>query len=176
MCLLLETIKIHNNILHNIELHSARLNRSRKELFGCSDPIDLTKAIRLPATPANHVYKCRVIYSEQISKIEFIPYIIKPVTSLQLVEYDSIQYDHKYLDRKCFDELLQKTNCDDILIIKNGRISKPVKNLRFTQSMIEAFYNLESLSEDTELFNDGGFFTSRVPSMVINNFNFTGNL
>jgi len=60
--------------------------------------------------------------------------------------------------------------------IKNGKISKPVKNLRFTQSMIEAFNNIEEVSEETEIFNDGGFFTCRVPTMIIRDFNFTGNI
>jgi len=72
--------------------------------------------------------------------------------------------------------LFTGTTRDGTFIIKNGKISKPVKNLRFTQSMIEAFSNIEDLSLETEIFNDGSFFTLSVPSMVLNNFNFSGNL
>ena len=60
--------------------------------------------------------------------------------------------------------LFTGTTRDGTFIIKDGKIKKPVKNLRFTQSMLEAFNNIVDLSEETEMFNDGGFFTCRVHS------------
>jgi 4-amino-4-deoxychorismate lyase len=123
MSRLFETIKYHNGILHNIGYHNARLNKSRKIVFGCTDIIDLRDAIQTPNFLDNKVYKCRVIYSQKIEQVEFVPYTIKPVTTLKLVECDTIEYNHKWVDRKCFDDILKGIDADDILIVKNGFIT-----------------------------------------------------
>jgi 4-amino-4-deoxychorismate lyase len=120
---LLETIKVLSRTLQNTELHNTRMNRTRRELFGSSDYIDLNNYINFPEHLRNNIYKCRVIYSENIEKVEFHPYTIKPVRTLQLIECDTLEYKYKYLDRNVFDELLQQTKCDDILIVKHKLIT-----------------------------------------------------
>ncbi len=45
MCRLIETLKVFNKKLFNIEYHNKRMNNSRKELFGCNDEIDLSEKI-----------------------------------------------------------------------------------------------------------------------------------
>jgi PmbA protein len=72
--------------------------------------------------------------------------------------------------------LFTGTTRDGTFLIKNGKKDKPVKNLRFTQSMLEAFNSVIEISRETEIFNEGFLFTCKVPSMTIDNFNFTGNL
>ncbi len=48
----------------------------------------------------------------------------RTIKSLKLVYCDSINYAHKYSDRQLLNDLFEKrANCDDILIVKNGRIS-----------------------------------------------------
>jgi len=123
MSQLFETIKFQNGILHNIEYHNARLNKSRNQVFGCTDTFDLRDLIQIPNFSDDKVYKCRVIYSQKIEQVEFIPYTIKPVTTLKLVECDTIEYNHKWVDRKCFDDLLKGIDAVDILIVKNGFIT-----------------------------------------------------
>jgi len=72
----------------------------------------------------NRLFKCRIIYSKQIEKIEFIPYQLSNITSLKIVVDDEIDYSHKYLDRNQLENLFsQKRNCDDILIVKNGLVT-----------------------------------------------------
>lgn len=122
--MLLETIKVQNNTLLNIEYHNNRFNRSRFDLFGIQDQILLEQFIEIPNDLDNAVYKCRVIYSEEIHKIEFESYIPGIITSLKLVECNDIDYKHKYFDRTIINELYKlKGNCDDILIIKNGLVT-----------------------------------------------------
>lgn len=123
MCQLFETIKVHKRAFHNIELHNERLNKSRTELFGCSEILDLRDVLKIPEYLTNDIYKCKVIYSHNVDKIEFTPYLKKSVRTLQVIKDDKIEYNHKYLDRKCFDDHLKSTNCNDILIIKYGRIT-----------------------------------------------------
>ena len=123
MSLLFETIKFQNGKLHNLDLHNARLNKSRSEIFGCKDTINLAKSIHLPETYDNGVYKCKVIYARKIEHVEFLTYTIKPVATLRMVEHDDIEYNHKYVNRKCFDNLLDNADADDILIVKRGFIT-----------------------------------------------------
>ena len=123
MSQLFETIKFQNDKLHNLNLHNARLNKSRFELFGCKDTIDLGGSIHFPETYDNGVYKCKVIYARKIEHIEFLTYTIKPVATLRMVECDDIEYNHKYVNRRCFDNLLENVGADDILIIKRGFIT-----------------------------------------------------
>jgi 4-amino-4-deoxychorismate lyase len=123
MCLLFETIKVQNKTLYNLEYHNERLNKSRRDLFGCTDFLDLKIIITIPENFDNNIYKCRVIYSSEVEKIEFLSYTPRKIRTLKLVECNAIEYSYKYLDRKIFDQLLQNTDADDVLIIKNGIIT-----------------------------------------------------
>ena len=65
-----------------------------------------------------------MIYGKFIEKIELLPYEFKKVKSLKIIENDQIDYSFKYENRSMFDNLLaKKENCDDILIINNGRVT-----------------------------------------------------
>ncbi len=67
---------------------------------------------------------------------------------------------------------------DGTFLIEGGRITKAVRNLRFTQSFLEAFNNIEALesrSIPVSEFNYYHFFPTaiRTPSMKIRDFTFT---
>jgi len=63
---------------------------------------------------------------------------------------------------------------DGTFLIENGRISHPVKNLRFTQSYVEALAGVEGIGNQTSLvLNEVGFAT-KVPALKLASFNFTG--
>jgi 4-amino-4-deoxychorismate lyase len=100
------------------------MNASRKELFNAS-PIDLFSLLQAPKLEISPgLFKCRIIYSQQIETIEFIPYQIPNIKSLKLVVNDSLDYSHKYLNRKLLEKLFsQKGNCDDVVIVKNGFVT-----------------------------------------------------
>ncbi len=130
MCQLLETIRYENGQFHNLERHTARLNRSRKMLFGKEDEIDLEKILlkKNPEPPEvskqNDVYKCRIIYAKEIEKIEFIPYPLPVIRTLKIVTDNEIDYAYKFTDRSRLQQLYnQRGECDDILIVKNGLLT-----------------------------------------------------
>ena len=109
---------------------NAGSHRSRSRFYGflnCRQAIAFRKHIE--AENENHtdlkgLVKCRIIYSKQIEKIEFIPYQLPNIQSLKIIVDDKINYDRKYLDRNHLDQLFQqKENCDDILIVKNELIT-----------------------------------------------------
>ncbi|MFH0947583.1 MAG: aminotransferase class IV [Elusimicrobiota bacterium] len=120
----METIKIENGKPCDLFFHNLRLNNSRKELFGCNDFIKLENIIKVPPEMRLGLYKCRLIYSDTIKKIEFLPYHKRKVKSLKVVVCDSIEYNYKYENRECLNKLLElKKNCDDILLVKNKKIT-----------------------------------------------------
>jgi PmbA protein len=62
---------------------------------------------------------------------------------------------------------------DGLFLIEDGKITGPVKNMRFTESLFNVFAGIESLTKDQELqegFFGGGFV---LPGMKIKSFNFT---
>jgi len=63
---------------------------------------------------------------------------------------------------------------DGTFLIENGEIARPIKNMRFTQSILEAFANAEMLGAEWKLVRLFGGFGSCVPAAKINGFTFTG--
>ena len=107
-----------------LNLHQERLDNSRQELFDTPPPIDLSKEIQVPAFAEKGIFKCRVEYNERIEKIEFLPYKIRKIESLQIVDGGKIDYQFKYADRFPLRLLFErKKHADDIIIIKNGLVT-----------------------------------------------------
>ncbi|MEO9850708.1 MAG: aminotransferase class IV [Reichenbachiella sp.] len=74
--------------------------------------------------PSDTKYKCRVEYDATNIDIDFIPYINPRVNSLQVIVDDEINYDFKSADRSGLTDLFnRRKEADDIMIIKNGRIT-----------------------------------------------------
>jgi predicted Zn-dependent protease len=63
---------------------------------------------------------------------------------------------------------------DGTFLVEGGRIKQPVKNLRFTHSMLDAFSNVEAISSQTKLMISDWFGASVLPALKIKNFNFSG--
>jgi PmbA protein len=63
---------------------------------------------------------------------------------------------------------------DGTFLIEDGEIAQPVKNLRFTQSILEALSGTEMIGRDTELASEFFFSASRVPALKVASFNFSG--
>ncbi len=63
---------------------------------------------------------------------------------------------------------------DGTWLIEDGEIKEPVKNFRFTQSVIEALRDAQMVGRETELASEFFFAASRVPALKISAFRFTG--
>ena len=125
--LLLETIKIEDGQVANIEWHNRRCNKSRLELFKIAKKLDLNQFIN---APKNGLYRCRILYSQEIKSIEYIPYKPKNITSLKVIK-SQIDYSHKYNNREALTRLNQKLY-DEIIIEKNGLLTDTtIANIAF---------------------------------------------
>lgn len=64
---------------------------------------------------------------------------------------------------------------DGTFLIENGKITRPLKNLRFTQSILEAFANAEMLGNDLKMVKDDwNSLATCAPAAKVRNFRFTG--
>jgi PmbA protein len=63
---------------------------------------------------------------------------------------------------------------DGTWLIENGQVRYPVKNLRFTQSILAALSAVELVGRESELTSEFFFAASRVPALKITSFNFSG--
>jgi 4-amino-4-deoxychorismate lyase len=133
MSRLIETIKCSNGKLFNLEFHQARFEKSCVEYFGIQSPINLTEQIEIPEFAKTGLFRCRVTYSTQIEKIEFIPHQYRQIKTLKLIEDNEIDYRYKYNDRNRLNQLFeQRGTCDDIIIVKNGCVTdSTVANIVF---------------------------------------------
>ena len=86
-----------------------------------------------------------------------------------------------YITRFHYTRLVHNRNCvmtgmtrDGTFLIEDGKLSYPVKDLRFTQSYVEALAGVEAVGSQSKLvLNEVGFAT-KVPALKIGRFNFTG--
>jgi PmbA protein len=97
---------------------------------------------------------------------------------------EMISSTHKglYITRFWYTRLVHPRDCivtgmtrDGVFMVENGEIAFPVKNLRFTQSYVEALANVEAVGRETKLLkSEYGSHAKRVPALKLGRFNFTG--
>ncbi len=87
-----------------------------------------------------------------------------------------------YVSRFWYTRLVHPRDCvitgmtrDGVFLIENGELAYPVKDLRFTQSYVEALANVEGVSNETRLLmSEFGGQATRVPGLKVSAFTFTG--
>jgi 4-amino-4-deoxychorismate lyase len=84
----------------------------------------LDEFLKKETVPEKGIIKFRVLYDTAIQKIEWAMYQPPQIQSLKLVFDREIDYSFKYANREALNTLYQqKDACDDILIVKEGRIT-----------------------------------------------------
>ncbi|MEJ2711057.1 MAG: TldD/PmbA family protein [Anaerolineales bacterium] len=91
-------------------------------------------------------------------------------------------HDGLYITRFWYTRLVHPSDCvitgmtrDGVFRILNGELAHPVKNLRFTQSYVQALADVATIGREVRLLvsNYGGVAAS-VPALKVERFNFTG--
>lgn len=117
----IESIRVVDRQFQHIDYHTKRLNLTRKQCLGSSDFLDLSTRVPIPDDLDLGVFKCRVVYGEELNTVEFIPYVPKKIETLRLVQCDEATYPFKSEDRDLLNALFDKRGeADDILIVKNN--------------------------------------------------------
>lgn len=122
MCRYIETIRIEKGRLRNIAYHDRRMNEVRREVWGVDRSASLETYI--DASPYEERTRCRVTYGRDVESVEFFPYQIRPVHSLQLVRGGQIEYRRKRADRSELNALFAcRGEADDVLIVRGGLLT-----------------------------------------------------
>ena len=87
-----------------------------------------------------------------------------------------------YISRFWYTRLVHPRDCvitgmtrDGVFFIENGELAYPVKDLRFTQSYVEALAKVETVGEETRLLmSEFGGQATRAPALKISESSFTG--
>lgn len=122
MCRYIETIRIEKGRLRNTAYHDRRMNEVRREVWG----VDRSASIEtyIDASPYEERTRCRVTYGRDVESVEFFPYQIRPVHSLQLVRGGQIEYRRKRADRSELNALFAcRGEADDVLIVRGGLLT-----------------------------------------------------
>lgn len=119
----IETIRVRNGILENIEFHKKRMFETCKE-FDIDFKEDYLENIIIPKDLSSKELKLRIVYSKDSLEQSIEIYNRRKINTLKLIEANDIDYSFKYEDRDKLNNLLkQKDGADEILIVKNGFIT-----------------------------------------------------
>jgi len=121
---LLETIKIENGIPLHVDFHQHRFEASYFKLYKKLTDLKLKNLISVPGEYQKGIVKLRFLYNEKQCFCQYNFYEFKAINSLKIIQNDNIDYSLKWVDRSNLNLLLkQKGNADDILLVKNGRVT-----------------------------------------------------
>lgn len=122
--LCIETIAVENRCFKNLEYHEARLNKTRRELWGYTDSWKLSEHVSIPDTISNELHKCRIAYNQEIDQIKWEAYTARTIATIRKVYHNTVDYSYKYDQRPQLNALFaQRGDADEILIIKKGMIT-----------------------------------------------------
>ena len=127
---LFETICIQHKQIQNVMYHQQRYERALRQFYGKSAVkiYDLStiiqKSVDFPTALLSPLSRGRIDYHATDYQIRFFPYQRRSICTFQPVICDHIEYSLKFSDRTLLDPLLsQRGNCDEIMIIKQGRVT-----------------------------------------------------
>ena len=123
----IETIRLENGQFHLLELHQLRMTATIHEVYGKNIVVpDIKDNLGIVTDiPSDGIYKCRIVYDNDIRDIEFQPYTPRTVRSLKIVEAAAgLDYHLKSCDRSALLSLASlKCNCDEVIILRDGLIT-----------------------------------------------------
>ncbi len=114
---LIETICLQDGQIPLLAYHQKRVNRSRFMLFGIKKQLNLDTFLKEQDLPKTGRHKLRIVYDRLVHDFTCVPYQQKKITNLRIVVENTVDYRHKYLDRKALDNAYSyRDGCDDIII------------------------------------------------------------
>lgn len=142
---LFETLAVKDGVINNLAYHNVRFIQGQKYLKAKRIK-NIADVVYQNSVPCDRLMRCKVIYDNSRTDVEFFPYQPRAIRSFKLVYDDGIDYAYKATDRTAIDRLFaQRGDCDDIIIIKNGYVTDcSIGNLLF-------FKNGRWLTPDTPL-------------------------
>ncbi|WP_323668854.1 aminotransferase class IV family protein [Aliarcobacter butzleri] len=107
-----ETIKCEDFEVFNLDYHQKRV----------ANTIGLNINLQEYINPiSEELLRCKLIYDENgVVDVLYFPYKKREIKSFKIIFDNEIEYSKKYLNRAKLDELYEKKDdCDEVIIIKN---------------------------------------------------------
>ncbi|MDN5094505.1 aminotransferase class IV family protein [Aliarcobacter butzleri] len=107
-----ETIKCEDFEVFNLDYHQKRV----------ANTIGLNINLQEYINPiSEELLRCKLIYGENgVVDVLYFPYKKREIKSFKIIFDNEIEYSKKYLNRAKLDELYEKRDdCDEVIIIKN---------------------------------------------------------
>ena len=121
---LFESICVQDGSIQNLKYHQERFAKSFKKFYWEDPTYDLLQNIEIPEAHKVGKVKLRVSYNKETTAFSFSKYSQRPIRTIKLIHDDLIDYDLKFDDRGPLDQLFEKReDCDDVLIIKNKQVT-----------------------------------------------------
>lgn len=119
----IESIKIEDRKIFLLDLHQKRVNETFAQ-FGKEHPIGLNKIFKNLQHDEDGLFKLRIAYDlDRKFTTQLIPYAIPEIDDFQLVINNTIDYSFKYENRKEINLMKEKAKAEEIIIVKNNRIT-----------------------------------------------------
>lgn len=119
----IESIKVEDQKIFNLDLHQKRVNATFAN-FGKEDVLDLQQIFTDLEHDEDGLYKMRIVYDLNGKfTTRLIPYAYSQIADITLVENNILDYTFKFEDRKIFDLMKNKSKSDEIIVVKNNHIT-----------------------------------------------------
>lgn len=124
MCRFVESIKLKDGVFYRLKLHQERVNKAFAACYPTEEPISIFENLNQLIIPQEGIYKCRMVYDEDVQLLELVPYERREIRTLKLVETNLESLAYKLEDRTGFNAAFaQRGFCDDVLLVKNGLLT-----------------------------------------------------
>ena len=137
----LETISIKNGVAQNLSWHQRRVAATLSHFYPGDEAaqhiFQLDEILASCSIPGPGHFRCRIEYGLNALSVEFIPYTLKGIRTLRLLEVpEGFDYRYKYADRKILEGLFEnRNNSDDILMTRTGWITDTsIANVAFSKN------------------------------------------
>lgn len=137
MCQFIESIRLKNGELFNLELHQKRVEKTFLEFFPNSNAFDIKTTLQNIQLPDNELYKIRIFYDSEIRILEILEYQKPHFSKYKCFHIPSdFNYDFKFANRQIFDQISKNTSKDTLaILVKNGLVcDSTFSNLIFEKS------------------------------------------
>jgi 4-amino-4-deoxychorismate lyase len=120
----IETIKLVNSEYQHLDMHVQRIQETCNLFYGRQrDMRDLKMSLKTVHNKEN-IYKVTIFYDFDFCFVEAVPYYLRSIAQMVLVEDNDIQYDLKFANRTRLDELHNLAGSgNECIIVKNNRIT-----------------------------------------------------
>lgn len=111
MCQCFETIKVEDGTIQHLSYHQQRFDKTRVELFGLSDKINLNDFIKVKD---DKTYRVKVVYAKEIEEVLWQEYKQERIFETFYLKDLDFDYSYKYVDRKMMD------TTKDLIYVEDG--------------------------------------------------------